>query len=567
MIEASPRLDALVSTFFEQIRIFNLASGQHHIDEERLAAFLKRRLPPLLALLHAGDHFGLTFRIPERLPFFYSVAEWPAEAPPAGMIATREIATHTAVQALSGFWFLQCTRGHGVVRLTRGMLWMLDRHGYRGALQFLFDAIISGTVIDWVAGVEVLSSLLQARRQVANDALIFTQFARRVPRKLAEWRDLDVSPPPSARQVRPDLFDDIDWLQAQGTERIEACRRSKDATEWIAGLAEIGLLCVILSQTFRRLGLDIDLAYGSFAAQVEEIQADCGSGFMVLNLVVGFGDEDRLRIPWSMAGAMAVMAKFHDDEWLERIIDQRVLVPDALLDLYYENPPAFEKSVPPAWRVPEPWLRAVLAELGTRDAPYALVPVGAGFRGFPAETLRAEAEARGVQLDSDDIEAITSILRRGHSGETQHYPVLTEVSHIGGIEVPAPTIERLASHTRLEPHQLEDWIRSLYDSITASAGLKALQDLIQGKPGEIATLADYVRIYPNFPLGHAERAIELDRSGQPDRAWDQIAIALAFLPDDVLLWQSASAILAGLGDQTGAALARFMKEYLGSKRD
>jgi hypothetical protein len=563
---ASERLDALVATLFGQIRLHNLAVANSAPDEANVKAFARKRVVPLAALLEAGHHVGLTLPVPEQLPYLYSTADWPGDSPPAGRLANREVPPHTALRALIGFWLLQCHRGGGADRLTRGMLWTLHRHGYRDALAFVFDAIVSGAIIDSVTGIEVLNRLLLARRQAPSDDRIFESFARTVPRSPAQWRTFDVSRPLFApRMARPELTDDIDWLQSRAAERIAACRASRDAGEWSFGLAEIGPLCAILSRSFRELGLDRDLAYGVFTAQVEEIQADCGAYFLCIDFSSEFTDADRLHTRWIMAEAMEKMSRFHGGDWLERILEERVLVPDALYDLYWEDPQTLTDRTPPQWRAPAAPLRAALADTSADNATYPLIPVGTGFRPMSREALRGEVAQRGVEMDDEEIETVHSILERAYSGDVQSYVVASEIPRIDNLAVPAVTIKLLADRVRLEEHELGSWLREVYEAIQAAAGLEALRALIVGQPAAVASLADYVQAYPNFAHGHAERAIELDLAGQPAQAWDHIATAIAISPDEDTFWQSAGVILGRLRDDSGALLAKFMAEYLSSR--
>ena len=568
-MSAPARLDPLASAIFLQHRLFGLA---HHRgpDRESLTDFVVRRNAPLGALLFAAPHFGVPITIPPELTFFYNTADWPDDAPPAGWVADAIVPPPDAMRSRPGDWTLQGSDGGGLSRLARGTLWTLHHHGYRRALEFVIDSICSGVVVHSGVAIEWLTSLLGVRRRVASDADIFRQFARRVPGSPAEWRSFDIDRPAllSAAPCRTPT-DDLDWLQAATLSRIAAARAAGNADEWLSRFLETSKLCRVISESFQAMGLDEDLAYGAFVAQVEEIKAD-GGMFMLWHFN-NFADTDRASVPWSPATAMARIAQARGEEWLEQIMEERVLVPDALLDLYFENPVQFDEALRDPWLVPSAAIRMAFAEINQQGSEYPFMPVGVGLLPISIEMLRAETERADVEMETEDLEDLLAVLRRGFESRTRDIAIgdidLEDSEFIGFVTVPRALVQRLTARTGAEGFALEKWILRIYYAICADFARDSLIALISGEPSHFASLEEFVAAFPNLSLGRHERAIELDQQGDAEAAWTEIADAILLQPDNELIWHSAAVILDRLGTSAEAMVARFMAQCLTDRRE
>lgn len=558
------RLGSIARKLFESVRLFGLAAGQiGPPKEEKVISFAYGRVAPLGAMLFAAEHFAVELDISERLTFFYSTVNWPADVPPAGWVVelpsqSRDI----AFRAMVGFWCLQ-SRGDASDRLMRGALWVLHHHGYNRALDFVLDSITSGVIVNAATARDMLTALLKARRKVAGDDHLFRYFSPSVPATLVAWTKLDVRGPPLDFLHRPrrfDLHDDFDLLSARCASLIDTVRAASNADEWIMGLAELSRLARVIAELFQNFELDKDLAYGAFTAQVEEIKAD-GATFFI-SYGEEFDDRDRAAISWVPAVAMGKMAAAYDAAWLEQIMEERVLVPDALLDLYFEAPDQFAEQVASPWIEPSAHVRAAFAEMAI-DEPsfYRFTPVGTGFLPISDDMLRDALAESGLTVDDEDLAMMLDVLRRGYGGEVKTSGS-QNVPYVGNVAVTEATAVRLAALAGVDAWRLDGWLARAYRRACRHFALASLEALMKSEPSYFASLADFVTAFPNFSSGYQELAIELDQSGQPEKAWPALETALTLEPDNDLIWQSAAVLLDSLGDHDQAMVARFMARFL-----
>ncbi len=564
---AEPRLASVARKLFEGARLFGLAAGQFGPPkEERVASFVYRRVAPLSAMLFAARHFEVELGVPERMTFFYNTNDWPADAPPAGwLVECPEPPRDVALRSMSGFWLLQC-RDMGDARLMRGALWILHRHGYSIALDFLLDSIVSGVIVNANTARRTLMALLGARRRVTTDDHVLSYFASSVPTTLAAWTELNCDGPlPDFlhRERRSNLTDDLDLLQERFATRIDAVRAASNADEWITGRAELSRLARVIAELFQDLGLDEDLAYGAFTAQVEEIKADGGMFFLEYDDT--FSDRDRAEISWVPAEAMGKMSSFYDADWLDQIMDERALVPDTLLDLYFDAPERIGERVTDPWLSPSTHLRVAFAE-AVMDEPsfYPFTPVGTGFLPFPPDMLREAITALGATADDDDLAAMLDILRRGYSGEVRASDG-EEMAYIGNVAVAEATAARLAAKVGVDKWRLEDWLDRAYRRACGDFALVSLRALVSREPSYFSSVEEYVTVFPNSCYGYQELAIEQDLAGKSEAAWVAIETALVLEPDNDVVWQSAAVILGRLGDHSQALVAQLMAQYLADR--
>ncbi len=147
------------------------------------------------------------------------------------------------------------------------------------------------------------------------------------------------------------------------------------------------------------------LAYAGFAAQFEEIQADI-AGFNA-GIRIKAAVNDLLKPNWSMAAAVAIMARGQPVDIFERVNEERVLVPDALQELYRQHPRLDEVALPQEWASTPAWLRPIMARLLLRDEAYPYRQVGG-----------ADEEARSPKAGSETISSgIKDAIRLAETGQ------------------------------------------------------------------------------------------------------------------------------------------------------
>jgi hypothetical protein len=547
-------------------------------DLEQLA---KSRIAPLRLLIQLLEEVSRYPILAESAPLLYHTAEWPDKTPPAGYVKeVNQFSGGDFLKSLIAFWTLQiqCKDNpeSSAAKLVRASLWIVREHGVLAALKYIFDLRDAGFIIHDVAAVEAISLLLQSRRKVNDDSELPEFLLKTCPTQPSDWIHTDFrnkfwkglrSP------KRPDLTDDTDLLCDLVTQRIEQARESVDLTAWTVSIARLGAAASIALRVLRRLQADKNLAYAAFASQFDEIAADAGSNFMV-GRASPIEREDRLIPSWGLAGAIAAMASQQGKEWHYRVLEERVLVPDALITLYDQHPRELKRVTPPNWRRYSPHLVPLMAQLLLKDEMYGVRPVENGLKLATKCRVKAACRALGEEQSDEAIVVITAFLTQMLSDHEQKLSIAMGAGQIKLCNryFPSADVDKLRTYIVIDDDRLMDWFGKLYailgwHDLTADM-TKASTLCATATSSEGTAIFDaLVKMYPHFPMLRLERAMTLDERGQSNEAWQEMERSLLLDPNQSLAWHSAAIILKNLGQNDDSLLAMAISQTMEDSRE
>ena len=243
--------------------------------------------------------------------------------------------------------------------------------------------------------------LLKARRLVSDDKELIEfllegpDYSQSVWTTLA-FRDLQLT----GEIIREDLDDDLDLLVSLVQTRTAAARLASNAGEWELALARLGMCAKVVVVLMHQLNIDQDLAYSEFAAQFEEIAADCGGYFRAKR--AGYGGGAQLN--WAGASAIGLIGKAKGAEFFERILEERVPVPDALKEVYRKNGRIITADLPNIWLYPPAELQRIIFHIVLRS-PRSIIECSAEAKAKLQESFGLFDLQEGVDLSTQLAES------------------------------------------------------------------------------------------------------------------------------------------------------------------
>jgi len=552
--EADPWLAPLFRRLVAQTTAFGLFTPPHEAAKV-MDAFVLPRLGFLATFAEALRDTPFMRRAIAGLPFIYNTAQWPEGAPVAGFMEPDSVIPPADFLAsLSAIWHLQCmdedSAGGAEWKLVRAAAWILEREGFLPALSYVLELQRSGCVLRDETTAGALCILLDARRGVASDeeiaGLLFETphcSAKEWPRRV--FRELQVD---ATRFLRPDLSDDFDRLIDEAEARVERMLETTNFDDWMLGQACVWKELTTLRRVFEHHEQWEALAYVGRTTRLEEIRADAGAHFRVARSRLG----SRV-YTWdnTMLSAMTMMVRGSTEDWLERFLEDRALLPRELepLALVGGDLVTLEPSALPArWQAFSATLAPAWAACVLDDAMMAF----RRRRPFRLEDDHADSLAEPF-LESKDIGAAR--VREA---------LLALVCDRPGVDE-AP-LRELAQAAIGAQQDLDDFVAELHREMVIEEIRSLMRGAMQkGDPSAAeATRARWCELYPYFAGAALERAIGWDEAGRHEESLAEIERSIVLSPRDAPPWHSLGVILLNLGRRQEAAFAQAISASLGS---
>jgi hypothetical protein len=220
-------LTALANQLLMQFQAFGLLGYYNNPNEDDVDWVIKNKYPATQLLFQFLELSGRENALPPHLPFLYNTQKWPRDLAPAGYIHERNngMAEYYVLSQIL-FWNLQRENreieplnyatgkpGSSTFKLIRACLWLVEKHGFTFALQYLLDLADAGYVTQRREFQATFDILCKARRLVSADhELVYFLVSRKsVERKgwiYAEFNEFDLA----THIIREDLYDDIRLL-------------------------------------------------------------------------------------------------------------------------------------------------------------------------------------------------------------------------------------------------------------------------------------------------------------------------------------------------------------------
>ncbi len=315
------------------------------IATERLNAEV---LPRALVTGFLGDVAEL--RLPPDGVTIYNASDWPSPAPPGGRLRDVDISVQQHITSLVAAWTTQAGNAPAFAKcVARAVLWIARAEGFVPALAYFLDLLRDGLLIHPEVAVEVIRPLLVARRMADDDRAAIDLFldisiAEPAAWILAPFKNFTES----STFVRDDLDDDLTSVLDRVASEIDHVRGATSYDEWFAGQALLYHLTRFALHLFERLGCSDALPFIAPLARFEEVRADAGS-FMTSARALSKLAAWPYAAVYSSAITYQTFQSTPDEETVRRVVEERAVIPNALLDRFWRNERDPE-TCPPPWR-------------------------------------------------------------------------------------------------------------------------------------------------------------------------------------------------------------------------
>jgi len=313
----------------------------------------------------------------------------------------------------------------------------------------------------------------------------------------------------------------VEWVTDCAIEEAQRAREATTSDEWLFQQPILRAAVEILTSLDRKHKALLTVSQRAVASQFEEVRADLGGAAMVTGLVAR--ERRPLRIEYyGVTGVGLEYQRTYGAEWLDKLLEDRVLLPEALRDhfaLAYAGAtlPAFrEVEVPVEWRYVSEWMAWSFAVALKKD------PVVLRSRDFDIETIYAKCREMGFEAEEDTEDPGI----REFSSEAQ-----SEARH-------ELTVDELTGLLQ-SPEVFSD---------NDAAAMEKLQTIIS--------------LYPWNNFARQELGIRYDQSGNVAEGFAQLRASVLLDPTYGLTWQSLSVVLNRLGNRQDSMLAAAMAEMI-----
>jgi hypothetical protein len=540
--------------------------GQRRLDVSDLNRFIINRLQPCHPLFELAGRNGKPLPDPD-YPLLYHTNRWPGGAPPAGYV--REAVKFDWNDLLTShinMWQLQLDRTRGGLAITtqwtanklvRAALWIVKTQGFLAAVDYLFSLMDHGFVIMTDAMVSALVWLLWARRRVVGDAELPAYFLRDANFDMMNWRTADLKFSVPAPFVR-ELSDDIELAIEKVEERERLAREAPDGDGWLVAYARLGLAARVTRQTMELMGLADQFGYKIYSVRFGEFSADVGAFFYSLR-----GERaancpgNALRLSWGMATSFAMTAKQEGEEWLRHMLEERVVLPDALTVDFLKTP--FVYSDKPEWQRPSPRLSRVLAQLAWREIPIERHYAGNG--NSTTTEMVAEAFREAGHSDLADLAGWASTIWPLFHREATASPP----PHDSDVEILSNFLLYLLVQMPTDREEAKAWLDREHLSRSDADLEHCYQEPVE--PGSrsdheerLRKTERYVTRYPYNGTVRAHLALRQYECGEIEEARRSVEEALMLDPGKEYIWACASMVFHGKSDDD--YIATNMTKYL-----
>lgn len=524
------------------------------------------RPPPDPAFLGAGH------------PFIYNTARWPAGCPIAGWFGDGQaLPQRDYPTSVVTFWHLQIRNPDAAKwKIVRAALYVHQRHGFLAALRYIVDLHRAGLTLDAEHSEAALSILLDARRRVANDHELAALLLVAVPAGEDAWLHAAFrQSPPSGDHVRPDLRDDLDYLVHRAEREIQDVLDAPDYDRWVLGQSFLRALNLAVVRIGKAHGLTRELAFSAALVRIEEILADANGMFAVL----AFSGNDPLESPYRFDSTMldALRRQLGGfDDWRERLIDERAVIPDRLHDLLLADRPMIE-SLPPEWK-----------RLSAAVAPI-VGPLAFGDDGFAMRRIRRFATDEAVRLlpgldlaaihprlDAETAAGLIELVagKGGRLGD-KAAPAAEGEGDLDQLErlfrdhriflngmVDAGWHAALCAKLDVEPDRLEAVTVGLYRGLCAAEIRMLAAASFAGESADDEPLDALVAHYPYYAPGLVEKGLRLDLAGDGEAALALMRDGILLNPFDPDPWHCLAVALGTKGEQADALVCEAVANVL-----
>jgi hypothetical protein len=193
-------------------------------------------------------------------------------------------------------------------------------------------------------------------------------------------------------------------------------------------------------------------------------------------------------------------------------LQERVLIPDALLATYAEHPRDMAEVLAVEWRVPSAELIPIMARLIIRDDLYAVRPTINALAVVTEANVAGAAAELGCSLDDELAGRLTDLFRdlwTDKPGSLLDKLQQKDLAHFADGYVPKAELEALLARMSMSEKELEKWLGALLAAVGREHVRRNLITAIErskadDRSGCLAILDALIQTYPGFapPAGN-----------------------------------------------------------------
>lgn len=368
-VERPSALIDLAGELLDATRAIGILGSCGRPDREQVEWAIQDYTPAIILLLRTLDQLAQESLLPADVPLLYHTQQWPHDMAPAGH--SRWLRSDEYVKSILLSWNLQAITPKEVsaTKFMRAALWVIRESGFLSAIEYMFSLLTQGFVTNLDAFSMALWQIFVGRRSVACDKDIVDFFLVEPDATKNDWPKVQFRENVLMEgKLRDDLCDDLDLLVDIVETQITAARAARDAAEWEIARARLGACVLPVLRVLRGLGANENLTYMAFDSRYDEINADTFARYAVLKL--GLQYNNATKVSWNIANNVATLAK--NDEHLEQFMSERVLVPDALVELLKKERRIDASQLPTEWAWLPPKLVPAWANVVLADTTYSM---------------------------------------------------------------------------------------------------------------------------------------------------------------------------------------------------
>jgi tetratricopeptide (TPR) repeat protein len=457
-----PVMAGLFASFRQQFKVLGLLTASMQSHGKNITEQVIERAGPLRSIFEFAEMATGRAICGENDAFLFNNAMWPSAGRLAGYTSSDQIPFSASMLSYVETWDMQMRREDDPGGARRAALWYGQQCGnFRSALEMLFDLYECGYCVNYDAFLWAAMRIADACVRVSDSKAFFLSISladmTATNETYAKMEEIAKEEPQNDR-----ILAILQWASERAHAKIVRVRQSANCDEWLIGNAELLPLCAFIAavnETYAS-AFSPPATLRTVLHSLDEIRADTGGYFRLFHRL-----EKVTHLPTSSIAFWGIYRSKFDTEWLDRIMQDRLLIPSALTNQIRSLPrleDAHDAVWPRRWR----YYSEVIAW------PLAIL------REFQPELFRTSA----VSFADDDpaaqkqqiIEELTSGLKRALANSShdeniqplvelkEKYPWSMLVRRELGIQYDecgrhAEAIEELTSAVLLNPDESESW--------------------------------------------------------------------------------------------------------------
>lgn len=370
----SKAMKPIAEALFVELQAFGqFGIWQKKLSQETLEIYIKERAGFILSFLKTLElAANLQFRA--QIPYCYYTYEWPTDVAIAGYTQTQRKPLPSQVTTSLVLNWEQKISGASNTRLLCAALWLCLEHDFDFAINYLFDLLKQGFVLDYEDLVQIVVILCYARSQVASDKeMVQRLFGGKIPETTTDWFETDFTTDwVDTNDLSSSVKTTISSLLSKSLQVIENVRNANNWDEWLVGQSVLYGYLSSIREIIGRTSTNLSLAAKSVLSQQEEIIADSGGFFRARK--AGYGGHPFRSISFFRSANQLgrIFQKKIGEGWESHFLQKRLLIPAQLYSHWFNSD---MQALPVGWDFLSWRLIHPFSTIITLQLPLGLMPL------------------------------------------------------------------------------------------------------------------------------------------------------------------------------------------------